>query len=51
VGNLQYLLSRAAWIVHYRWRATKSINFILKFYLYPGADPASKFREGDISNI
>ena len=30
-----YLFSRAAWIVHYRWRAAKSINFIhLKFYLY-----------------
>ena len=29
-----YLLSRAAWIVHYRWRAAKSINFILKFYHY-----------------
>jgi len=28
-----YLLSQAAWIVHYRWRATKPINFILKFYL------------------
>jgi len=29
-----YSLSRAAWVVHYRWRATKSINFLLKFYLY-----------------
>ena len=30
-----YLLSRTriAWIVRYRWRAVKSINFILKFYL------------------
>jgi len=24
-----YLLSRAAWMVEYRWRAAKSINFIL----------------------
>ena len=31
-GN--YLLSRTAWIVHYRWRAAKTINFILKFYLH-----------------
>jgi len=29
-----YLLSRAAWIIHCRWRAAISINFILKFYLY-----------------
>ena len=29
-----YLLSRATWILHYRWRAAKSINFILKFYHY-----------------
>ena len=29
-----YLLSRAAWIVHYRWRAAKSIDFILNFHLY-----------------
>ena len=29
-----YLLSRVAWIVHYHWRAEKSINFILKFDLY-----------------
>ena len=28
-----YLVSWAAWIVHYRWRAAKSSNFILKFYL------------------
>ena len=28
------LLSRAAWSVHYLWRAAKSIYFILKFYLY-----------------
>jgi len=24
-----YLLSRAAWIVHNRWRDAKSINFIV----------------------
>jgi len=29
-----YLVSRAAWTVHYRWRAAKSNDFILKFYLY-----------------
>jgi len=29
-----YLLSRSAWILHYRWRAAKSINFILKFSLF-----------------
>jgi len=29
-----YFLSRAAWTVHYRWRAAKSNSFILKFYLY-----------------
>jgi len=29
-----YVLSRNAWIVHYRCRAAKSINFILNFYLY-----------------
>ena len=29
-----YLLSRAALIVHYRWRVAKSIDFILKVYLY-----------------
>jgi len=29
-----YLLSRAAWIVHYRCWAEKLINFILKFFLY-----------------
>ena len=29
-----YLLSRTAWIVHYRWQAAKSIDFIIKFYLY-----------------
>jgi len=29
-----YLLSWAAWILHYHWRAVKSINFIPKFYLY-----------------
>ena len=29
-----YLLSRAAWSVDYRWRAAKSINFILKLHLY-----------------
>jgi len=28
------LLSRAACIVYYRWRAPKSIDFILKFYLH-----------------
>jgi len=28
-----YLLSGAAWIVHYRRRAAKSIDFILKFHL------------------
>jgi len=33
VGNL-YILSRAAWIVHYRWRAAKEMDFILTFYLY-----------------
>jgi len=26
-----YLISQVAWIVHYRWRAAKSYNFILKF--------------------
>ena len=29
-----YLLSCAAWIVHYRLRAAKLINFILNFYLF-----------------
>jgi len=29
-----YLLSEAARLVDYWWRAAKSINFILKFYLY-----------------
>ena len=33
-GREAYLLSQAAWIVHYRWRTTKTIDFILKFYLY-----------------
>jgi len=28
------ILSRAALIVDYRWWATKSIIFVLKFYLY-----------------
>jgi len=28
------LLSRAALFVHYRWRAAKSINFVLKIYHY-----------------
>jgi len=27
------ILSWATWIVHFRWRAAKSINFILQFYL------------------
>jgi len=38
-----YLLSRAEWIVHYRWQAAKSINFILKFCHY------LKMRKGDFS--
>jgi len=29
-----YLLSQAAWIVHYRWRGTKPIICIQKFCLY-----------------
>ena len=33
-GMGTYLLSRAAWIVHYRWRAAKLVNFIRKFYHY-----------------
>ena len=33
-GWRNYLLSRTAWIVHYRWWAAKSIDFILKFCLY-----------------
>ena len=34
-GGGTSLLSRAAWIVHHRWKAAvKSINFILKFHLY-----------------
>jgi len=36
VGNLFTLLlvSRAAWIVHHRWWAAKSIGFILKLYVF-----------------
>jgi len=33
IGNLFTALSRAAWIVQYRWRAAK-IHFIFNFYLY-----------------
>jgi len=29
-----YALSRAAWMVEYRWRTAKSINFMIKFYHY-----------------
>jgi len=33
-GKPIYYQSRVAWIVHCRWWAAKSINCILKFYLY-----------------
>jgi len=29
----RYATARTAWIVHYRWWAAKSVDFILKFYL------------------
>jgi len=32
MGNLSTIMGRMN--VHYRWRAAKSMNFILKFYLY-----------------
>ena len=34
-GWRTYLLSRDAWIAHYRWWAAKAIIFVLNFYLYP----------------
>jgi len=33
-GEPIFYHAQAAWTVHRRWQAAKSINFILKFYLY-----------------
>ena len=43
-GWWTYLQSEAAWIVHYRWRAAKSINCV-----YPKILPLSDYEESNLS--